>query len=241
MSAGGPVLPTTFCWRLAGAPGPSVSQALRVGEALRAAFMHSRDRLGLDRLTDVLHATNGPGRHRHFYWLSEDRDRDGHIDHVAAHAYAGLPAAEVGALAFAGPLWLGRDGEWALVPVSLGRTETFIGPAKRWSGATAFVTRLWRTNDNGQERQDYDPEGQLRREIDQQGLPQPRAVFWQDSLRVAGQRVKARHFLSRTAERQAPRDAWKGFPMIEFEVPIAGPLAFGFGSHFGLGLMLPVG
>lgn len=240
MRDGGTELPTTFCWRLTGAPGPSVSHALRVGEALRAAFIRSRSRLRLDRLPDELHATQGPGRHEHFYWLSEDRDHDGRIDHVTAHAHAGLPAVELSALARVGPVWLGRDGEWTLMPVSMGRMETFIGPARGWSAATAFVTRLWRIERNGQQRRGYSPEEQLRREISQQGLPQPRAVFWQDSLRVAGRRVKARHFLSRTDNRRAPADAWKGFPMMEFDVPVTGPLAFGFGSHFGLGLMLPV-
>lgn len=238
---GDAALPTTFCWRLTGPPGPSLSQALCVGENLRAAVMHAGNRLGLDQLPDALHATQGPGRHAHLYWLSEDRDRDGRIDHLAAHAQAGLPALVIGALACAGPLWLGPDREWDLVPVSLGRAEAFIGPARRWSAATAFVTGLWRIERNGRERQGYDPEGQLRREIALQGLPQPRMVLWQKSVRVAQRRLEASRFISRTPGRRAPTDAWKGFPMIEFPEAVTGPLAFGFGSHFGLGLMLPVG
>ena len=242
MTGGGMGLPTTFCWRLAGEPGPSLCQALRVGEALRAAVLHAGNQLGLARLPDELHATKGPGRHEHLYWLSEDRDRDGRIDHVLAHAHAGLPGIVVGALAGAGAVWLGRDGGWDLVPVSLGRVEAgaVVGPARRWSAATAFVTGLWRIERNGRARQHYDPEGQLRREIAIRGLPRPREVFWQDSVRVAGRRLEASRFVSRTQDRRAPADAWKGFPMIDFGEAVAGPLAFGFGSHFGLGLMLPV-
>jgi CRISPR-associated protein Csb2 len=30
-----------------------------------------------------------------------------------------------------------------------------------------------------------------------------------------------------------------GFPELAFAAPVCGPLAFGFGAHFGLGLFVP--
>jgi hypothetical protein len=37
-----------------------------------------------------------------------------------------------------------------------------------------------------------------------------------------------------------PSDAVGAFAEVVFPEPVCGPLAFGFGAHFGLGLMAPV-
>lgn len=39
---------------------------------------------------------------------------------------------------------------------------------------------------------------------------------------------------------QPPSDAVASFPTISFAEPVFGPLAFGFGAHFGLGQLVPV-
>ena len=38
-----------------------------------------------------------------------------------------------------------------------------------------------------------------------------------------------------------PVDAKSGFVCVTFEAAITGPFALGYGAHFGLGLMRPVG
>jgi len=37
-----------------------------------------------------------------------------------------------------------------------------------------------------------------------------------------------------------PGDAVAAFPKITFPEPVMGPLAFGYGAHFGLGQLVPI-
>lgn len=56
---------------------------------------------------------------------------------------------------------------------------------------------------------------------------------------VGGSKRHARHFhrfRSRGRERQ--RDTAGALLEVEFPVPVSGPLAMGYGSHFGLGLFV---
>jgi CRISPR-associated protein Csb2 len=232
MPPDGASAPTSFRWRLAGAPGPALTQALRLGEAVRAVVMRAGNRIGLASLPAVFHGAGGAGPHDHAYWLSEDRDGDGRIDHVLVHANAGIPAGVIPALAAAGTVWLGPEAEWSLAPVWMGCPAPggLFGPSRRWAAATAYVTPRWRTDRHGRERPGLDPEQQLRREIALRGLPPPVSVCWRAH-------DTGPTFVTVTKTRRAPRDAWQGQPLIRFATQVQGPLAFGFGAHFGLGLL----
>ena len=210
-----------FCWRLAGAQGPCIGQALLLGEATRAAVMRAGNRHGLTRLPDTLHGDAKTRGHRHAFWLPEDRDGDGFIDHVSLYAPGGLPHTMLPALDDAGPVWIDRT--WSLVPASPGATDLarLVGPSRRWQAVTAYVTPLWR----------LDRDTQLRRELAQRGLPEPVSVVW-------GAIASAPGFICRTRMRAPPRDMRLGMPELLFRDPVAGPMAFGFGAHFGLGLLM---
>ena len=235
-----PDLPTAFLWRLTGGPGPLLYHALPFGEAVRAAVMRASNRIGLIELPDSFHGGSGHRPHSHAYWISEDRDGDGLIDHVLVYAGAGIPAAVIAALAIVKPVWLPRSvTTWSLSPVWMGRPSAsgLFGPARRWEAVTAYVTSRWQTDRHGRVRPGLDPETQLCREITLRGLPRPMQVLWKDTIGAIGHAFVPADFLSDTRNRRAPRDAWKGAPMVVFAEPVDGPLAFGFGSHFGLGLM----
>lgn len=193
--------------------------------------MRAGNRLGLGRLPDAFHGAAGAGPHDHAYWLPEDQDGDGRIDHVLLHARAGFSRALLPALAAAGPVWLGRELEWSLLPVWMGRLAPggLLGPARRWETVTAYVTPLWRTGRQGRERPGLDPTSQLRREIALRGLAPPAGLWWRGETA----------FETATKTRRAPHDAWQGALILLFPEPVAGPLAFGFGAHFGLGLLRP--
>ncbi len=238
-----PGLPTTFCWRLGGDPGPSLFQAFPLGHAVRNAAMRAGNVVGLDRLPEAFHG--GPGRreHDHAYWLSEDRDDDGLIDHVTVHANAGLPRLVVAALAGAGSVWLGRPATWELIPQTMGGPETvgLLGSARVWHAATAYVTPLWRTTDGGRERHGLDAEAQLRKELKDRGLPSPVQILWRDGIQIKTVTLPPAGFVVSVPTRGPPADATKTAPTLIFAEAVTGPLAFGFGKHFGLGLMRPGG
>lgn len=59
---------------------------------------------------------------------------------------------------------------------------------------------------------------------------------------VGGTARRPMHFHRfRSRGREAKPDAGGAFLTIRFPRPIAGPLALGYGSHFGLGLFAPDG
>jgi CRISPR-associated protein Csb2 len=239
--AGDTTLPTTFTWRLAGDRGPSLLHAFPLGDAVRNAVMRAGNAVGLARLPEAFHG--GPGRreHDHAYWLSEDRDGDGRIDHVTVHARSGLPRPVVAALAGAGSVWLDRTATWELVPQALGRPAGggLLGPARLWRPATGYVTPRHRMTGGGRERAGEDAESQLRREMAERGMPAPVRIQWQDRIRLTHAVLAPEDFVSVAGRQRAPAQALKLAPAVLFADMVTGPLSFGFGSHFGLGLMQP--
>lgn len=238
MSAGVPLAPGSFTWRLEGDRRPSIAVALRVGEAVRAAAMRAANRLGHARLPDAFHG--GPGSdHAHAFWLPEDRDRDGRIDHVSVVARAGFSEGLMAVMDAVDALWLDRRATWRLVGLGPGAPDCrhLLGPARRWRAATAYVTPKHRTDPAAGCRAPLSPEGQLREEIARRGMPMPRSVAWRGAIATGGTAVAVADFVVTTRWRRAPGDAWRGAPSIEFEAPVVGPMALGFGAHFGLGLL----
>ena len=235
-------VPTTFCWRLGGTPGPSLQRALLFGEAVRAAVMRSGNRIGLARLPDCFHGGGWGATHDHAYWLSEDRDGDGAIDHLTVYARSGIPQPVAAALIGTGSVWLDEGVDWPLAPIGLGRPRIggLLGPARQWAAATAYVTPLHRTDPTGLDRPNLAPEAQLRQEIASRGLPAPVSIVWRDGIRRRDGVTLASAFIRHGRGRRAPAGAWQGAPTIIFAEAVTGPLAFGFGAHFGLGLMVPV-
>jgi CRISPR-associated protein Csb2 len=235
------------CWRWR-FPYPAIplTAAVRVGQALRRAVFEAHGRRAFPN-----------DFHEEAYWLVEDEDEDGVIDHALAFHARGLAPEIVAAMAHTTMLWF-DDVRTALLPDWMGRRAPggLFGPAEIWEAATPFVPPLWRSRGAqkaGQApREAYDRESQLRESpaLRNLGLID---VEWAEEIRIGDVDVPARAFetqriLARTDERAVARGATPpgdaraamGFPALRFEVPVWGPLAVGFGAHFGLGLLRPV-
>lgn len=217
------------------------TEAVLLGRAARAALLASADALGLSRLPDAFHHHGPDGSHAHAFYLPEDADGDGALDHILIFAEAGIEPPVVRALANVERLSLGRR-RVVVTPNWMGARLAggMFGPALTWQAITPYVTPKWRLSKTGRERPQFAPEVQLTTEIVARGLPPPVAIEWQPSN--AG--VFANDFAvtgpGKIAARP-PRDAVAAFPKLHFSEPVWGPLAFGFGAHFGLGVLLPAG
>ena len=247
--------PRGFRWRLVGPPGPPMTLALVLGEAVRALVFRHAGLRGLMPLPLAFHG--GPeGKHTHAHWLAEDEDGDGLADHMLLFAAAGLPPTLLPVLAEGGMLALRlADGHrlptpgtsWRLAPDWMGSEGPayLFGPAREWWSVTPFVTPQWRSRGGplraGAEeslRPGRDVPAQICRELAVRGLPEPEVVTLEPgSSQAAGWIGIGGVGRSRT-DRTPPGDAVGVYGRLRFADAVAGPLALGYGAHFGIGLFV---
>ena len=206
----------------------------------------------------------GPHEHAHIFPL--DLDGDGHLEHILIWAPMGLGELAQGAIrgirrtfteGGMEPLRLAiaADGSWEdliRLPGKYGqRIARLQSDRKVWESITPFVAPR-HLKKNGKNTL----EGQIRAELDSRGFPQPssmgrlmplhrnRKAFSSQYGRAlaedATSQYRFRHFkLVRKHGPEPPITC--GFAIrLEFPYPVSGPIALGYGSHFGLGLFVGV-
>jgi CRISPR-associated protein Csb2 len=103
------------------------------------------------------------------------------------------------------------------------------GGSTRWTSVTPFVPPRFL-----KARGRNNLEGQVKAELLVRGFAEPRQVRVIPPSEADTSR-QMRHFVRRRRHQIPPVDA--GYALeLEFDQPVAGPVALGFGSHFGLGL-----
>jgi len=238
-------------------PQPSLLRTVEVGEAVRDGVVQSyRSLLGSPPPTVLTgRDEHGPLRdgHRHAFYLANDEDLDGRLDHLTIWAPAGLDSWAQRAIAALPSLPLGHGREARLV--LLGMSEFPPAAASDlWESATPYVPTRHPHRRSGEGRRadggdaDLDArEHEIRREWRRRQeadptLPDLESVEALDRCVLPGRRTL--HWLEfhpRWLRRGGPPPvsaAW-GF-RLRFTRPVAGPLALGYGCHCGLGQFRPV-
>ena len=203
------------------------------------------------------------GGHGHAYYLPTDEDGDGRLDHLTVFARGGFGDAERRALDLLRELRAGRKGEerhpLRVLLLGMGAWEEYHpGPLARsacWVSATPYLaTRHAKTR--GKQRIDM-------------GSPEARAAFLEDDLRgqlaavskdlaecaqavtigplwddndtfkIGGRwrPIQFKRFRAKAGDDGGRRLA--GAFRLTFTDHVAGPLALGHSSHFGIGLFVP--
>lgn len=244
---------------LAGRPLPSITDAVRMGEVFRRALMARAE----EPISAVLSGRDEAGeplrdpQHSHAFFLPEDHDEDGFIDHLVLYARPGLPRAVRRAAEGLRSLWIddrrNRDAdeegeagrrEWRLALEGFGEPAQFgdsalLRSSRIWVSATPYLRpRHLKGGDPFDETRLM-----IRAECERRGWPLPEvrrdggSPGDGGSIRVGGvpRNVLAFHrFRSRRGLTQPDR---VGLAVrLEFPDAILGPLALGFGCHYGLGL-----
>lgn len=252
-------------YRLDAKPLPSITSSVDVGDRARLAAMSHYSRRTGERPTERLsgHGESGPlmDRHRHAYYLPTDEDGDGRLDHLTIYCREPFTDREIDALRQIRRLWSAPDGaRGAAFEVELLTVGTYADrdipalpifrPSRRWLSATPFLlTRHPKTYKDGRPkldpagRQVDGPEAQLRREWE-----------W---LHPGGARISTVRFLVchephggsrrvRWTEYRRWRETGRGPAFahpygleVVFDREVAGPIALGYASHYGLGLFIP--
>mgnify|MGYP006278070385 CR=1 FL=1 len=228
---------TTARLALVGKPLPRLEDAVKIGEVFRAAAMHHAERLdGVEGIPGALsgHEMKEELPHQHAFYLPEDLDDDGRIDHVTVHAAAGLGQGSLEALDRIERLWEPGGTEWRILLEAYGsgdefRAHPYLGPSRIWCSVTPYLHPWFR-------KKSFGVEDQIRRETAARGLPVPELERL-PSVRVHGRRRRPVHFhrFRRRAGLTQP-DTRGSFWRLTFPEAVAGPIALGFACHFGLGV-----
>lgn len=228
--------PTTARFVLIGKPLPRIEDAVRIGEIVRKAVIKQADRLTSGAVPSVLSGHDLPpdNRHSHAFYLPEDADGDGHIDHVIVHANAGLDHHSMRALCLVERIWTSDNEEWTVMLDRYGGAESiwehaYFGPSRTWQSVTPYL-HPWHRKPR------FDVADQMRRECRERGLPEPELES-RPHVTVHGRQRRPIHFCRfRSKPGLMQPDRQGSFWTIRFPIEVQGPLALGFGCHFGLGL-----
>jgi len=227
---------------LMGKPLPRIEDAVRIGELTRMAAIKKAEQLGKHPIPSALSGHHLPAgnRHGHAFYLPEDADHDGHIDHVLVHAPDGLNPAAVHVLDRITRLWQRDGGDWQVVLEGYGDgadlgDSMYLARSRRWRSVTPYL-HPWHA------KKRFGVGEQIARECRERGLPEPDVdILEPPETGADGRSRRTVHFhrFRNTRKRLAQPDTRGQFVELVFPVSHDGPLALGFGCHFGLGLFAP--
>jgi len=236
---------------------PRITEALSLGERFHRALV-SRCAApvftGCD--TDGKPLADG---HQHAFYFSECDLQRGRVKFLTLYARMGFDAEARRALEQLRQTW-GYDGhKLQLILLGTGERSDFAGDnadaghslplatAKEWVSLTPFVpTRHLRTRKNGTPKLDEhgiaigSPEHDLRRLLKEAGFPEPTIVELIPHLPIGAGRIRWLEFQRTRKHGNGARAGERGYGFrITFPKSVRGPIALGYGAHFGLGLFIP--
>lgn len=268
---GQPGSPEAARFVIAGRPAPRIEEALRIGDLARLALMSKFPR-GSVPVEILGRDSNGPLRHdpghTHAFFLPEDNDGDGQIDHVVVYCRHGFSLAAKKALDGLTRLWFEHGSfdeetgerprkEWRLALEEIAALESFAGAspllhvARKWRS----VTPLFKTRFDKERPRTFDAlVDSYRREITREWekryptvlapLIEPvstAGTVGRFALGVNGRALSPLDFVRTRHGRGGRRaDMSGGFFTLTFDREVLGPIALGWGAHFGLGLFAAV-
>jgi len=201
-------------------------------------------------------------RHAHIFCESNKglgKGNGGEITHTTIYAPMGFESNDQKALEDLSEVWGENCLEIYLILLGLGQPQDFGGPdqgnaqcpllsrSQIWVSRTPFVpTRYPKVTRAGEAKVDTaglqigSPEHEIRRLLKLEHLPEPTLVD-PTAYTVLGQRQTGWSIFRRLRCKGDGRRAGNcgyGF-RIEFSQLVQGPIAIGYGAHFGLGLFVP--
>lgn len=249
---------TVARFALASQVRPRLTKALHVAADFRKALMSHSDG------HPVFSGRGAQGEilrdNRHAFILPEAyADPQGRISHVTVYAPMGFDDEARQALTKLRKLWGSGGYSQQLVLIGIGRPKDFAGlnvmagecpllaASETWTSRTPFVpTRYPKTTRRGVPKVDESglqigsPEHDLRRLLKAAGYPEPVEVEVVPSAKLGGKGVYWTEFYTVRKDGGGARTSSRGFGFrVRFPEPVSGPIAVGYGAHYGLGAFVP--
>lgn len=243
-------LPKVARFTLTSVVPPAITRALTVAEQIHTVLCKESD--GHPIFTG---AGSKDHQHAHIFFESVGNS-NAHITHVTVYSPEGFDSSACEALRKLQWTWGFKGHDLRTVLHAIGQPHEFDSPlfasAKAWRSVTPFVsTRHAKTFRDGRPKMDdngwqegsaahdllrlltLNPEWQgakIRRQIPEREQP----------FQFGARRFRSLQFKTLRHEGNGRRghDAGAAF-VIEFPKPVSGPIAVGYGCHFGLGLFVP--
>ena len=245
---------------LAGRPLPPITDAVKIGEVFRSALMARVE----EPVPSVLSGRSESGeplrdpQHSHAFFLPEDHDEDGFIDHLVLYARPGLPRSVRRAVEALRALWIDHGKvenpdkevsngrlEWRVALEGFGTSSDFKDSAlfrssRTWSSVTPYLRPRYL---KGRGDPMDETSQMIRDECVRRGWPIPEVEHDFDrslpnkTIRSGGRTYNVLAFHRFRRRRGLVQPDRAGLAVrLQFPLPIEGPLALGFGCHYGLGL-----
>lgn len=251
-------LPTVARFALAGQVLPRLTDSLFEAEKIRVALLSQSDAApvfsGRDPATGALMVG-----HQHVFVIPEANAQHGLITHVTVFARMGFDDQARAALERVRAVWQRSGHDLQLVLLGVGQAEHFGGVQTEagqcpllatsdvWVSRTPFVpTRHPKRMRGGEPKRDEyglaigSPEHDLVRLLTEQGHPRPLRVEPIHETDLGG---KPTRWLAFRTERRKGGGRRAGLHGVGFRVvfphSVRGPIAVGYGAHFGLGYFVP--
>lgn len=257
--------PTVARYAVASRDAPRLTDSIYVTERAHAALVSLSN--GSPIFTGCDESGQPEKGHRHAYILCESNldlgkgDR-GEITHITVYSPVGFYPRDQKALASLVKVWGNEEPTIQLVLMGLGQREDFGGldtdkgacpilaESKVWVSRTPFVpTHHPKVTRAGVSKLDLNglqigsPEHEMRRLMKLAGIPAPLSVEQVAYTNLAGQPTRWTSFMKERADgpgRGVDSGIGLGF-RVEFPEAVKGPIALGYGAHFGLGVFVPIG
>ena len=243
-------VPTVVRFALSGPVVPQAIDTLRIGELMRRCAMAHYGRQNNRQASATLSGKGPYGApltdHQHAFYLPTDENGDGYLDHLTVISRGGFSPAEVDALATVDELNPGQGRPpTRLAFLGQGISDDFrsiegwtpehpmFGQGRLWHSITPFV--LVRHPKRNKDL----PKDQVNLELTRRGLPEAKTVTLRRTLRLSNNREFSPLEYYRWRRGHPAPVGGAHFFNVEFDEDVSGPMALGYGCHFGLGLFVP--
>lgn len=244
-----PGWPEAARYRLGPERRPRIEGTVFVADVLRRALMAG----GYPPPEFSGHGADGPLRadpaHGHAFFLPEDADGDGLIDHLTVYCRRGFSDNALDRLHRLGRLWWSggrgsaRSGEVDVSleaiapPEAIPGVVPLVAPSRVWRSLTPYFMPRFRKRSDAELDRAILVRQQIRREW---GLRYPDAPLPEVRLLDASDHIhgRRRFDLARTERDHVAPDKRGSLVRLQFPTPVPGPIALGRSAHFGLGLFV---